>query len=129
MKFARKTDLIIIAILAAAGVLVWVIFNGTPDRAGTVAEIYYKSELVKTIDLSKSSDVSFSLSALPNVVFHQYPDGSIAFIESDCPDKICIETGRLHIDGQVAACLPNQVYVKIVDSGTQQQNGPDIIIG
>lgn len=128
MKFARKTDIIIIVILIAAGILVWALFSNAFGRSGTVAEIYYKSELVKTVDLTTGKDESFSIDGLPNVVFHQYPDGSIAFVESDCPDQVCVRTGRLHLAGQKAACLPNQVYIKIV--GTDAGKGaPDVIIG
>lgn len=129
MKFAKKTDIIIIAALIAAGLLIWVLFSGALGRAGTVAEIYYKTELVKTVNLSEGKDQVFSLDQVPNIVFHQYSDGSIAFVESDCPDKICIESGKLHIVGQMAACLPNQVYVKIVGTHTEQTDGPDLIIG
>jgi hypothetical protein len=128
MKFARKTDLIVLGVLIAAGVLLWLILGSAGRRSGTTAEIYYKSELVKTVALSAGKDESFSLTALPNVVFHQYPDGSIAFAESDCPDKICVRTGRLHQVGQMAACLPNQVYVKIVGTGIQK-DAPDLVIG
>ena len=128
MKFARKSDLVVILILIAAGILIWALFNTVFGRSGVVAEIYYKSELVKTVALTAGVDESFSIDGLPNVVFHQYPDGSIAFIESDCPDKVCVKSGRLHLIGQMAACLPNQVYIKIVGAGSDK-DAPDIIIG
>jgi hypothetical protein len=128
MKFARKTDLIVIAVLVAAGILIWALFSSVFGRSGAVAEIYYKSELVKTVSLTAGKEESFSIDGLPNVVFHQYPDGSIAFIESDCPDKVCVKSGRLRIAGQMAACLPNQIYLKIVGTASDQ-DAPDIVIG
>jgi hypothetical protein len=129
MKFARKTDLIIIAALILIGIIVWAGFSGVFGRSGAAAEIYYKSELVKTVDLSAGKDERFSLEQLPNVVFHQYSDGSIAFEESDCPDKVCVKSGHLHLVGQTAACLPNQIYIKIIGTGAAQPAAPDIIIG
>lgn len=129
MKFARKTDIIVIAVLVVAAVLGWAYFGGVFGRTGAVAEIYYRSELVETVELTKGRDESFSIPQAPNVVFHLYPDGSIAFIESDCPDKVCVKSGRLHTVGQMAACLPNQVYVKIVGTDSDQNDGPDIVIG
>jgi hypothetical protein len=129
MKFARKRDIIVIAVLAAAGLVIWALFSGVFGHSGTTAEIYYKSELVKTVALTSGADTSFSIPEVPSVVFHQYPDGSIAFVESDCPDKICIRSGRLHLAGQMAACLPNQVYVKIVGTGAGNSAAPDIVIG
>jgi hypothetical protein len=128
MKFAKKSDIAVVGILAAAGILLWVLSSASGGY-GTTAEIYYKSELVKRIDLSSGKDESFSVDGLPNVVFHQYADGSSSFVQSDCPDKICIKSGRLRLVGQMAACLPNQVYVKITGKGPHPEDRPDIVIG
>jgi hypothetical protein len=129
MKYARKRDIFIIAAIAAAGIVLWLVLGGLFARKGNVAEIYYRASLVKTVDLSKGVSQTFSLEQLPEVVFTVYPDGSIAFVASDCPDKICIGAGRLHRAGQFAACLPNQVYIKIVSRGPENPDEPDLIIG
>jgi hypothetical protein len=128
MKFAAKRDIIIVGCVAAIGLLLFFITSGTVGKAGSYAEIYYKSQLVKTVTLSEGIEESFSLDKLPNVVFHLYDDGSIAFIESDCPDKICIRSGKLHLVGQTAACLPNEVYIKVV-SVQKDLNAPDLVVG
>lgn len=41
-------------------------------------------------------------------------EGEVAFTHSDCPDKICIRTGKLNKSGQSAACLPNRIIVRVV---------------
>jgi hypothetical protein len=61
-------------------------------------------------------------------VFHLYEDGSIAFEQSDCPEKICIRAGKLHLPGQFAACLPNGLILKIV-ALEEDENDADIIVG
>jgi hypothetical protein len=130
MKFAKKSDIIIIAAAVLAGLVLWAYSGGLFGRPeGLRAEIYYKSELVRTIDLTAGKEESFSVDGLPDVVFHLYSDGSIAFIESDCPDKVCVRTGKIHAAGQMSACLPNQVYIKIVGNSSGETEGPDIIIG
>lgn len=128
MKFAAKRDLIIVGAVAAIGLLLFFITSGAVGKAGAYAEIYYKSQLVKTVALSEGKEESFSLDKVPNVVFQLYSDGSIAFIESDCPDKICIRSGKLHLVGQTAACLPNEVYIKIV-SIQKDPDAPDLVVG
>ncbi|HWS29472.1 MAG TPA: NusG domain II-containing protein [Clostridia bacterium] len=128
MKFAAKRDLIIVGVIAVIGFLLWFLVNGTERKAGAYAEIYYRSQLVKTVSLSEGKEESFSIGELPNVVFHLYGDGSIAFIGSDCPDKICIRSGKLHLAGQTAACLPNEVYIKIV-SAQKDPDAPDLVAG
>ena len=128
MKFAAKRDLIIVGLVAAIGLLLYLITSGAVGKAGAYAEVYYKSQLVKTVSLSEGNEESFSLDELPNVVFHIYDDGSIAFVESDCPDKICIRSGKLVFVGQTAACLPNEVYIKIV-SAQKDPDAPDLMVG
>ena len=63
------------------------------------------------------------------MVFHLYKDGSIAFEESDCPDRVCIHAGRLKTAGQFAACLPNGIVMKIVPEKERSEGDADIVIG
>ena len=129
MKFIKKRDIYIIAAVAVVGAGLWLLLSGVFAKPGSVAEVYYKTQLVRTVALTPGKTESFALEQDPAVIFTVYPDGSIAFTESDCPDKICVKTGKLHLAGQTAACLPKQVYVKIVSKGAGQTDGPDIVIG
>jgi len=128
MKFARKTDIIISVIAAVAALLAWIIYSNVLDNKGTYAEIYYQSELVETVNLSAGQNKFFSIEQEPDIIFHLTEDGGIAFEQSDCPDKICIKAGRLHLAGQYAACLPNRVYVRIL-SDDPSSDAADISIG
>lgn len=47
--------------------------------------------------------------------------GGVAVVESDCPDQICVRTGRIRRPSQAVICVPNRVVVRIV--GEQK---PDI---
>lgn len=128
MKFARKRDVLIIAGGAVAALLLLVASYDAAAKPGAYAEIYYRSELAATIALEEGKEESFSIEGLPQVVFHRYADGSIAFVESDCPDKVCIHTGKLRFAGQMAACLPNEVYIKITDKEADP-DASDLVVG
>ena len=39
--------------------------------------------------------------------------GTVRFVDSPCPGKTCVMTGALSQPGQWAACLPNEVFVRI----------------
>lgn len=127
MRRMRKGDLIIIGAVAVTALLFLLLNKHFFAREGVYAEIYHNSVLVQRINLSTAKEGSFSIPGEPDVVFQIYPDGSIAFRESDCPDKICIRSGRLKNAGQFAACLPNGIMLKIV-SGDKDHEGPDLII-
>ncbi len=129
MKFAAKKDIFIIIGIVAACIIVYAIYNIRLANDDSVkAEIYYYSKLVKTVDLDKKEDRTFTMPQDKHVKLHVYKDGSIAFIESDCPDKVCINTGKINKAGQSAACLPNGIVVKIV-SKDKNSDVPDVVVG
>lgn len=128
MKFFKKTDLFVIVVLLAVSGAAFA-FNLLSNKEEAVkAEIYLERDLVKTISLSEGKDEIFSIEGKPAVVFHLYEDGSIAFVESDCPDKVCIHSGRIHIMGQSAACLPNGMILKIVPVDSDGYSEIDVVI-
>jgi len=43
-------------------------------------------------------------------------DGRVRFIDSPCPNKLCVHTGWLSQGGENATCLPNRVSVQILAS-------------
>lgn len=95
-----------------------------PQANASMCEIIYDGKLVRTVSLD--IDRIFSISQLPNVVF-EVKSGEIAFIHSDCPDKVCVLSGYLHEPGQMAACLPNRVAIRI--TSTSEADTPDVVIG
>ncbi len=127
MKSMKKADIVLIVVLLLSAPLFLLLNRHFSAKKGVYAEIYHNSVLVYRIKLSTAKEGSFSIPGVPKVVFHQYADGSIAFIKSDCPDKICIRSGRLKNAGQFAACLPNKVMLKIV-SEEKDRKAPDLII-
>lgn len=47
----------------------------------------------------------------------------ICFLESDCPDKICVKTGWLSQPGEIAVCLPNKIIIKLEQDKNQNVDG------
>lgn len=129
MRFFKKTDVLIIIILIAAALAGYGIYQTVYQGKAAKAEIYYKSELIQTVDLNKKEDRTFSIPQNKNVIFHLYKDGSIRFEESDCPDKVCVHAGKLNTIGESAACLPNSIILKIVPADERDDDDPDLIVG
>lgn len=129
MKFFKKTDIIIIASILVISLASWVAFKILTAEEMPRAEIYYYQELVDTVDLSAGKAKTFSVPQDKNVVFHVDAEGGISFIESDCPDKVCIKAGKLHHVGEYAACLPNGLVLKIVPAGEHDEDDMDIVVG
>lgn len=113
VKQAGKKNLVFTVLLLFAAALLWIGYNRKSKDVQAEAQIYYQSKLVKTIALDKKEDKIFSISQKENVVFHLYADGTICFETSDCPDMVCVRTGRIGRTGQSAVCLPNEIVLKI----------------
>ncbi len=129
MKFVKKTDFIVIVVIIGIALAVMGVYRALNAGHAAKAEIYYYGELVETVDLGTGEDRTFSIPQNEHVVLHVYSDGQICFESSDCPDQICVKSGKLSVIGQSAACLPNGIVLKIVPAGQRSGDDPDIVIG
>lgn len=55
----------------------------------------------------------------------QIEDGGVEFIRSPCAQQVCVRTGRITRRGQIVACVPNRVVVRIPDGG--EDDGVDAV--
>jgi len=105
-KFVVKTDIgLFFGLLALAALLYFL----RPVEAGVpAAEISVSGRVVRTVDLSVDGEFT-----LDDIRF-KVSGGKIAFIESNCQDKVCVNTGFIGRPGQMAACMPNRVAIRII---------------
>jgi hypothetical protein len=75
------------------------------------ADISVDGQIVRTIPLGGGEE-TYSPDGRPGVQIAAR-GGTIGFVRSDCPDKICVHTGFLSIPGQSAVCLPNRIVVRV----------------
>ncbi len=108
----KKGDFaIILAILLLAGA-VFLPFALAPTQ-GLTCEITQDGETVRRIRLGAGVNETITLEgAVTNTIVVE-PDG-VYFASSDCPDQVCVHTGKLTRAGQTAVCLPNRVVVRLI---------------
>ena len=104
-KLFRKRDIIILFALLTASAF---FFFVTSKDTGESAEIWIDGELYRNFPLNAPFELT-----LDNGVTVKGDGESAWFEHSDCRDKVCINTGRLSLSGQWAACLPNGTVLKI----------------
>jgi len=49
----------------------------------------------------------------------QVRDGQIRFVDSPCPNKLCVHSGWLSQGGENATCLPNKISVQVLATDTR----------
>ena len=126
-KLYGRYDLLLFAVLIAAAVIIAVIYYIIAGHSANsaVCEISADGKVVQSVNLAEP-DCEFTLTQNPNIRF-SVKNHAIAFIASDCPDKICVKTGYISRAGQTAACLPNRVIIRIT-SKESGGDGADIVI-
>ena len=91
---------------AIAGILFTICKN---DLHGALYEVSVNGKAVRGESIYKKSRTELDCGVV--IVC----DGEGVFFEdSDCPDLVCVNTGRLTREGEWAACLPNEVFLKVV---------------
>lgn len=116
MNMLKKGDIILLGIISAAIVISFAAVS-TYKRSGNdtdkVAVIKMKDEIIKSIDLSTVKEPQKIEVSGKHIQVVLVERGRIRFLEADCPDKICVNTGWLSEKGDMAVCIPNSTMIKI----------------
>ena len=117
-----KLKLIILSILVglvllSAAFLIYQSF--APKQEGVTAVVAVGGKDLLAIDLSKAADpYEIDLDELIGVpVVLEVIEHQVHFKSSECPDQICVHTGWLWRDMDIAVCMPNQVSVIVMPTG------------
>ena len=51
----------------------------------------------------------------------QIKDGKARFLDSPCPNKICVKSGVISKDSEWVACLPNQIFIRVESKNNTQK--------
>lgn len=108
----NKKEFLIIFILLIAALFSFLIFRISDQ--GAKVEIEISRKLYGTYDLLTEQEIIIKDNngyTLMNVLIK---NGKVQVLTSNCPDKICIESGSIELSGQTIICLPNQVVIKII---------------
>lgn len=104
-RLFKKTDIIVLVILVALALL---FFFSLSKEEGETVEIWLGGKLAETYLIDEPFEI-----LLENGVVIKCDGSSAWFEHSDCPDKVCVNTGKLSVSGEWAACLPNETVIKI----------------
>lgn len=107
-------DIILAVLLLVLALSVFLILEFTKE-AGSLARVSVNGEIIADFPLDK--DGEYSLSDGKNTLVIK--DGEAFISEADCPDKVCVRTGKISKVGEQIICLPNRVIVEIVGRGEE----------
>lgn len=114
IPFFKKSDLLIIGIFLLLALIVFLPTLFGKEKALT-AVITADGETVTEIRLTDNAEEEIKI----NDTVIKINGKSVLFAESNCPDKVCIRTGKLDSSGDSSACVPNRVSVYIKGEKTE----------
>lgn len=120
-------DIIIILLLAACAV-VFIIGEIPSDTTGEQVEVRKNGEAIYSVMLSDiDTPIEVSADEEYNIALLIEKDG-VSVIHSDCPDKICVNTGKISNVGQSIVCLPARLVVEIKASADAADDTLDGVV-
>lgn len=100
----RIADFLIIVFVVVLAFAIWLypVFS----EQGNDAQIKQGAE-TKTVSLLEDKEIVID-GAIVRIA-----DKKISIIESDCPDKVCVNTGEISKKGESIVCVPNGIVITI----------------
>ena len=122
----KKGDLLLIAAIAAIILPALIVIGNSLNKNRQyprIAVIKQDGKVIKEIDIGNINNKGqFIVTSRYNNVI-TWDNGNIRFESSDCPNRICVNTGWIHSVGQTAVCAPNRVTVTIKHNSNNQIDG------
>ena len=119
MTFIKKHKndiLLVLAVLIAAGGL-W-IYTSFGRASG--AEVLVSLEGEELLRLPLSGDARETIGEGDKFNVLVISDGEAWIEDASCPDHVCVQSGKVSLDGQTIVCLPNKLVISVLggeDSG------------
>jgi len=116
----RLKEILTIGDMILIGALCVISFASIPllrmmTQTGTTVRIETDGKLYASATLSR--DQTFAVPGPLGKTIVEIHDGHVHVSDSPCSNKLCVNTGRIKMTGQLIACLPNKVVVRIVGDG------------
>lgn len=125
-KVRLKRDTILVLSMVIIAAAAFLIINFAVKKDGSYAVIKVDGNVIKTLDLNSGEttiEVNGYQGGVNKVVIN---DGKLSMTEADCPDELCVKTGKISRVGETIVCLPHRVVVEI--KGSQDDDSIDSVV-
>ena len=95
---------------------------------GMRAVIKQNGEIIRVLSLSGDYEVNVEFEEVGyNRV--RVKEGSIAVIDADCPDKLCVSQGYISSGGLPIVCLPHRLSVEVISYDNEVDGVTGVPVG
>lgn len=110
-RLISKRDAVIILIILLMGLILFAGYKlFSPE--GKTAVITVNGKTTEKLNLTESASKYITIKEVEGTVI-EINNGRIRVKSSDCPDKICVNTGYISNVGERIVCLPKRLIIEI----------------
>ena len=109
---SHKFDIILGTVLLLAALCLFFVLPKTKSE-GNYVEVKQGNDVTGTYSLEK--DGRYEIKAFYGSNILVIKDGSAYMEEASCKDHICMNMGHISQVGETIICLPNEVFVKVIN--------------
>ena len=121
----KKRDIIFIGVLLVVALIAFFVVDKFIKKEGNKVVIKVDGEIVKIVNLTDTNNIIVNgYDGGTNTVVIE--NGTVYMTEADCPDKICVNTGKISKIGETIVCLPHRVVVEIQGEVSQSDSDDSI---
>lgn len=108
----KKNDVVLVGVIVVIAMVALIMINVFVKKDGKVAVITVDGQVYATLELSKDTELEIQgIDGGMNKL--KIYDGKAYMVEADCPDKVCINQGKISKTGETIVCLPHKVVIEI----------------
>lgn len=108
LKKYKRDIIVILSLLAVSVILLLLVF--LLSKSGEYVRVSVNGEECGIYSLARDAEITINDGT--NIL--KIEDGKAFIISADCPDHVCVNTGKISKVGQSIICLPNKVTVTVI---------------
>lgn len=113
MKIKKGDILVSLGLLVLSFLMATFFSSFNTKNTGQYIRIEHNSKLVGEYSLDEDQEIVINEPGHYNKVVIK--NGKAYMKEANCRDQICVHMKEINVDGETIVCLPNRVYIEVVD--------------
>lgn len=114
--------LIVLSLLAGVG---FSFFFASQKKAGNLVMVEQYGKVVFSAPLDSDREETFNGPVGETIMVIR--NREVFIRKSDCPRKICMRMGHIHRTGDVIACVPNHILIRVAGEEKEDEREYDIL--
>lgn len=106
----KPLDIIIFLIFAAITIFSFISIKNKSEAKPMLIITAEKTNYIYPMD----KDATYKVEGFLGTSVIEVKDGQAFFVDSPCPNKNCVHAGHISTNGEWNACLPNNVFIRIL---------------